>query len=118
MIVYVSVTPAASEAALQVTVPPLSVQPVWALAGAYASVRDTPDAVKQYARATRLQPENPDTWVSLGQYELCHGDVFGAYAALNHAYTLDPFGPTGVKNGLLDQARAAVEKRGRSTCRR
>lgn len=97
---------------------PLSVQPIWALANAYASVQDTRDTVKQYERATRLQPENPDTWVSLGQYELCHGDVFVAYAALNHAYTLDPFGPAGIKNGLLDQARTAVEKRGRPTCPR
>ena len=35
-----------------------------------------------------------------------------AYRALNHAYTLDPFGPTGIPGGPLDQARAAVEKRG------
>jgi O-antigen ligase len=95
---------------------PLSVQPIWALALAYASVPDVRDAVKQFERATRLQPENSDTWVELGDYELCHGDVFGAYRALNQAYTLDPYGPTGIKNGPLDQARAAVEKRGRPTC--
>ena len=75
-------------------------------------------AVDQYRRATRLQPENPDTWVALGRYELCFGDVFDAYRALNQAYTLDPFGPAGIPGGPLDQARAAVEKRGTPSCRR
>jgi O-Antigen ligase len=109
---------AASDARDAAGLNPLSVEPILALALAYASVADVPDAVKQYERATRLQPENPDTWVALGAYELCHGNYRGAYDALNQAYTLDPFGPTGIKNGLLDQARAAVEKRGRPTCPR
>ena len=34
------------------------------------------------------------------------GDKCDAYDALNHAYTLDPYGPAGTKGGLLDQARA------------
>ncbi len=97
---------------------PLSVQPVWALAEAYAALPDVSGAVREYRRATGLQPENPDTWVALGRYELCFGDVADAYRALNHAYTLDPFGPTGIPGGPLDQARAAVEKRGTPTCRR
>jgi O-antigen ligase len=97
---------------------PLSVQPIWALAEAYAALPDEQGAVDQYRRATRLQPENPDTWVALGRYELCFGDVFDAYRALNQAYTLDPFGPAGIPGGPLDQARAAVEKRGTPSCRR
>jgi predicted TPR repeat methyltransferase len=79
-------------------------------------VGDRRGAVEQYRRATRLQPENPDTWFQLGYYELLECDVFPACAALNHAYTLDPFGPTGVPGGPLDQARSYVEKR--ATCRR
>jgi tetratricopeptide (TPR) repeat protein len=97
---------------------PLSIQPIWALAEAYEAVPDVPGAVAQYRRATRLQPENPDTWVALGKYELCYGDVFDAYRALNQAYTLDPFGPAGIPGGPLDQARRAVEKRGLPSCRR
>jgi hypothetical protein len=97
---------------------PFSPQPLWALASAYASVPNRSAAIAEYARATRLQPENPATWYSLGVYELCYGDVFAAYRALNNAYTLDPYGPTGVKGGYLDQARAAVEKRGVPSCRR
>jgi hypothetical protein len=63
-----------------------------------------------------MQPENPQTWLYLGEYQLLRCDVFPAYRALNNAYTLDPFGPTGVPGGPLDQARAYGEKR--ATCRR
>ena len=107
---------AASDARDAAGLNPFAVEPIWALAIAYEGVRDNADAVKQYERATRLQPENPDTWVQLGEYELLECDVFPAYRALNHAYTLDPFGPTGVPGGPLDQARSYVEKR--ATCRR
>jgi len=110
---------AASDARDAASLNPFSVQPIWALAEAYASIGDRPGAIGQFERATRLQPENPETWVALGKYELCFGDVFVAYRALNHAYTLDPFGSdTGTPGGALDQARAAVEKRGTPTCRR
>jgi hypothetical protein len=109
---------AASDARDAASLNPLSVQPIWALAEAYSSVGDRTDARTQFERATSLQPENPETWVALGQYELCFGDVFVAYRALNHAYTLDPFGQAGIPGGLLDQARNAVEKKGTPSCRR
>ena len=60
-----------------------------------------------FERATRRQPEKSSTWFELGAFQLqglhdpCH-----AYDALNHAYTLDPWGPAGQRGGLLDQARA------------
>jgi hypothetical protein len=95
---------------------PFAVEPVWALAAAYAFVGDSRNALVQYRRATRMQPENPNTWVQLGEYELARCNVFPAYRALNRAYTLDPFGPAGVPGGPLDRARAYVEKR--ATCRR
>ncbi len=107
---------AASDARDAADLNPFSVQPISVLASAYSSVGDARDAVAQLERATRLQPENPDTWVQLGEYELERCDVFPAYRALNHAYTLDPFGPAGVPGGPLDQARAYVDKQ--ATCRR
>ena len=109
---------AASDARDAIDLNPLSPLPLWALAAAYSSIGDVRDATTEYERATRLQPENPDTWESLGEYELCFGDVFLAYQALNQAYTLDPYGRTGIEGGPLDQARAAVEKRGTPSCRR
>ena len=109
---------AAADARDAASLNPFSVQPIWALAEAYSGVPDPRGALAQYRRATRLQPENPATWVALGNYALCKGSVSEAYAALNHAYTLDPFGPAGIPGGALDQARAAVEKRGEPSCRR
>ena len=90
---------------------PFSVQPIWVLATAYAAVGDRAEAERQFERATRLQPENPDTWLNLGLYELGRCDVFPAYRALNRTYTLDPFGTAGIPGGPLDQSRAYVEKR-------
>jgi cytochrome c-type biogenesis protein CcmH/NrfG len=90
---------------------PFSVQPILVLATAYASVGDRAEAERQFERATRLQPENPDTWLNLGLYELERCNVFPAYRALNRTYTLDPFGPAGIPGGPLDRARAYVEKR-------
>jgi len=106
---------AASAARDAVDFNPFTVEPIWVLATAYASVGDQVEAVQQFERAARLQPENPDVWVQLGEYELARCAVFPAYRALNQAYTLDPFGPAGIPGGPLDRARAYVEKR--ATCR-
>jgi tetratricopeptide (TPR) repeat protein len=95
---------------------PFAVEPLYLLSTAYALAGDERNAVRELERATRNQPENPDTWLQLGEYQLQVCNVFPAYRALNNAYTLDPFGPTGVPGGPLDKARAYVEKR--ATCRR
>jgi O-antigen ligase len=107
---------AASDARDAADLDPFSLDAILALAFAYDWAGDSAGAIRQYQRATRLQPENPDTWVQLGEYELLRCNVFAAYRALNHAYTLDPFGPAGIPGGPLDRARAYVEKR--ATCRR
>jgi hypothetical protein len=111
-----SASTAASDASDAAELNPFSVDAIWALAFAHELAGDQRGAVQQFERATRLQPENPNTWVQLGLYQLAQCNVFPAYRALNNAYTLDPFGPTGVPGGPLDQARAYVEKR--ATCRR
>lgn len=85
---------------------PLSVEPLWAWAGAETALGNRQRALGLFVRATRRQPENGSTWFALGEFQLeglhdpCH-----AYDALNHAYTLDPWGPAGRPGGLLDQAR-------------
>jgi cytochrome c-type biogenesis protein CcmH/NrfG len=99
---------AASAARDAAQLDPFSVDPITQLALAYASARDIPDALRQYRRATRLQPENADTWFSLGQYAYCIGRYHDAYVALNQAYTLDRYGPAGIRGGYLDRARAKV----------
>jgi tetratricopeptide (TPR) repeat protein len=88
---------------------PLSREPLEALAYAADASGDRAAAVAWYEEATRLQPENPDAWFALGLYHsIATGDQCAAYAALNHAYTLDPNGSRWVAGGPLDVARDAV----------
>ena len=62
-----------------------------------------------YEQATRLQPENPDTWYQLGVFrQIALGDQCGAYFALNAAYTLDPRSSLFSPGSALDVARDAV----------
>ena len=51
---------------------PLSVEPLWAWALADARRPDPTRTLRRYADATRLQPENSDTWFALGAYEARH----------------------------------------------
>ena len=62
-----------------------------------------------FERATRLQPENTNTWYQRGLFEFYGAkDLCRAYKAFNHAYTLDQHGREWTKGGLLDQSRDAV----------
>jgi hypothetical protein len=86
---------------------PLSLDPYRAWAAAEL-VRDRKlEALRLYRKMVSLQPENGAAWYALGQFELdvlddpCH-----AYDAFNRAYTLDPYGPAGVRGGPLDRTRA------------
>ena len=67
-------------------------------------------ALELYHDAVATQPDNPETYVQLGAFELrTMGDPCSAYADLNHAYTLDRFNPViAKKGGPLDVARAKV----------
>lgn len=87
---------------------PLSLDPllVWALTE--ESAGHTTAALQRYRDATRLQPENSETWYSLGAYEFSLGRYRAALIYLDRAYGLDPYGPAGLPGGLLDQARAKV----------
>jgi O-antigen ligase len=88
---------------------PLSLGPLRARAEAADAAGDRPAAVAWYEKATRLQPENPDTWYDLGLYHaIATHDLCAAYAALNHSYTLDPRSSRWAPGGPLDVARDAV----------
>jgi hypothetical protein len=90
---------------------PLSPDPLYALGAAYQTEGDLASARVEYTRATRLQPENPETWYQLGLFEfLATHDLCAAYQALNHSYTLDPKSTFWSKNGPLDESRAAVNQ--------
>ena len=88
---------------------PLSLGPLQARAQAADAAGDRAAAVAWYEKATRLQPENPDTWYDLGLYHaIATRDLCAAYAALNHSYTLDPRSSRWAPGGPLDVARDAV----------
>jgi len=91
---------------------PLSVDAVYKQA-AVAERRGDPVAARAaYARAVRLQPENPDTWYALGIYEHDIGALCQAYVHLNEAYTLDQKSLRWFPGGPLDRARAHVNTPG------
>lgn len=91
---------------------PFSPEPYRAWAGAALEAGDVDAAVRIYRRALREQPASGPLRYELGAILAGAGRWREAYTALNDAYTVDPWGPAGRKDGLLDQARAKIEGRG------
>ena len=91
---------------------PLSVNALHKLAAVAERRGDVAAALAAYARAVRLQPENPDTWYSLGLYEHDISALCQAYVHLNEAYTLDPKSLRWFRGGPLDRATSHVNTPG------
>ena len=87
---------------------PLSLGPVFAEARVAEQRRREVAAHQAYREATRLQPENPESWLQLGLYEFDIGDRCAAYRHLNEAYTLDPAGRQWTRGGPLELSLAWV----------
>ena len=77
------------------TLNPLSIEPIFALAGAEHSLGNTERARELYVEAVELQPLNPETWYQLGAYELALRDAEAARRHLGRSHELDPRGPAG-----------------------
>jgi O-antigen ligase len=90
---------------------PLAVEPLL-VEGYTAPSLDAGEAA--LVKAANLQPRNPETWISLGQFELQARRWRRAYEALNRAYTLDRYNATTVRRGALDVARCRIDP---ATCR-
>lgn len=92
---------------------PLSADPLYALARVAELQHRLKLAERRYIEAVQLQPDNPDTWYTLGIYEFdVMRNLCAAYRFLNNAYTLDPAGDQWMRGGPLDVARAAVNAGG------
>ena len=65
------------------SVDPLLVEPLWALALAADNRNDVARALAYYEEATRVQPENAQTWLAAGEYAL---QIGCARRALQHFY--------------------------------
>jgi tetratricopeptide (TPR) repeat protein len=86
---------------------PLSVDALWVQAALEPS---NAKALQLYRRARDLEPTSPETWYQLGAFELQYlKRPRDAYRDLNQSYTLDRYGPAGVKGGPLDQARCKID---------
>ena len=98
---------------------PLSPEPLYARATVASSAGDNAAAERFYEQATRLQPENPDTWWELGLFrQIALGNQCSAYFALNAAYTLDPKSSRFTPTGPLAMAAAAVNDPENPACGR
>ena len=92
---------------------PLSAEPLLALARVAERQGRVLRAEREYIRAVELQPENPETWYTLGIFQFdVRDNLCAAYRYLNDAYTLDPAGNQWVDGGPLDVARDAVNAAG------
>jgi hypothetical protein len=92
---------------------PVSAEPLYARAR-ISEVRRVPRrAEHDYIKAVELQPDNPETWYTLGIFEFdVRGNLCAAYRFLNNAYTLDPSGSQWRRGGPLDVSRKAVNRGG------
>jgi hypothetical protein len=68
---------------------PLSVEPLWALSDAYSAIGDERAAREQLVKAAQLQPQNPNTWLQLGTYDLQRAQPALARADFERALALD-----------------------------
>jgi hypothetical protein len=92
---------------------PVSADPLFARARIAERQRIPWRAQRAYVQAVELQPENPETWYTLGTFEFqVRKNMCAAYRFLNNAYTLDPAGSQWTEGGPLDVARAVVNEGG------
>jgi hypothetical protein len=89
---------------------PVAVDPLHMQAVIEEGLGNKLKALQLYREAVDTQPENPDTWIELGTFELdVMKDPCNAYRHLNEAYTLDRFNPVVAEaGGPLDKARRQV----------
>ena len=76
------------------------------LSALYAGAGDLGQARAELASAVNLQPDNPASWLALGDFDFAHHEPRLAVASLRRAQALDP---TDAATALaLSQATAAA----------
>ena len=90
---------------------PVSADPLFARARVAEREGNELRAERVYREAVGLQPDNPETWYTLGIFEFdVRDNKCAAYRFLNEAYTRDPAGSQWREGGPLDVARDAVNE--------
>jgi len=94
---------------------PLDYQPLWTIAAVYSKLGDSAAVVAEYRKAAALQPQNGQTWLQLGIYQLdtLH-EPGAALPALETAQLL----AHGTDDGALYDARQALRPAHRRARRR
>ena len=92
---------------------PVSADPLFARARVAERRGSAWRAERAYIDAVELQPDNPETWYTLGIFQFdVRKNLCAAYRFLNNAYTLDPAGSQWRRGGPLDVSRHAVNAGG------
>ena len=68
---------------------PVSVDPLWEQSAIYSALGNATAARSKLVQATSLQPENPQTWLQLGEFDLQAHQVRLAVGELETAHRLD-----------------------------
>ena len=97
---------ALTQARAAITQDPLAVEPLWLLSSFDSGLRDGEAARAELVKATTLQPDNVQTWVMLGQYDVGAGRPDLALTEFQRALQLDRAN-TAIQTDLA-QARAAA----------
>ena len=85
---------------------PMSIAPLQTLSSLYMAVGDRASARAELLEATRRQPGNYNTWLSLGELDMQYHQTRLAFASLLHALRLSPQDPTTID--LVSQARSKL----------
>jgi cytochrome c-type biogenesis protein CcmH/NrfG len=76
------------------SIDPVSIEPLQILSSLYIGAHDLTAAREQFVKATQRQPDNPESWLGLGNFELQQGQTRAAYRSLLRAIRLNPLDPT------------------------
>jgi hypothetical protein len=68
---------------------PLSIEPLNLLSVLYQEAHDPAGARAELVKATQIQPDNPQSWLWLGQFDYTDGRYQAAISELEHALSLD-----------------------------
>jgi len=79
---------AIADARTAATADPLSVEPLFELSALYSTI-DPAEAYQELVRAVRLQPENSQAWLQIGDYDVQQHHPLDAIAALTQARLFD-----------------------------
>ncbi len=71
---------------------PLSAEPLFQLATLYQGIKDIPSARSELLQATRRQPDNPEPWLWLSEFDAQTGRPRDAVAEAEHVLALDHTG--------------------------